>query len=633
MGLYFKTAGDGSFSLYYEERPLLEHCYPGINGESVRSIRTRVNLDGTEIIMETVYGELRLVLHTADNEAVITAGIEGSGGGILSFSPICCTRICHAEGIYQVSGETGDDTGFYSLKNAAQKGGLISAGICSVRYVNNAMTFYFADHTRFETQFKTEVHGLEIQVTAEVKTAGAAGNTLVLPDLYLVRTGGIQEGLESAAARIADKMKIRLDKPPSYNWCSWYYCYHDFDEAQLEDYLEGFQDVHCSRNIRYFMIDAGFSPSLGDWLEVTPRWKNGMKKAFRLIQNYGYEPALWIGPYMVGNRSRLYREHPDWVLYTNDNSPVRMLVTDNEPKLWDYQDEEYYVLDTSHPQAFAYMRNVFATLRLWGVRMFKTDFMIWGMQDSDKVKRYCPGKTSVEYFREFLQMIREEIGQESYWLGCIAPFFPFLGYADGMRAGGDVGSSWNGRFGPLNMIQSVMGNSFMNHVFFENDPDVVMTRDFHIRLNDMEIESLALFQAMVGGSIYTSDPVHLLRKERQNLFEFIRPFRKMKVKQPFLEQEKKEKVLVQKSTDDKKVLLYILNPTEENLTIKYTFEELGLDPDWDMSLISVYGEAGRIEGAGLWGKIVSHGHLLVFLTDPYEAEIKRDIKNIWQYLD
>ena len=64
------------------------------------------------------------------------------------------------------------------------------------------------------------------------------------------------------------------------------------------------------------------------------------------------------------NRSKLYR-HLYLILYDLDDKPVRPWITDNEPKPWGYQDEEYYILDTSHPDAMEYMRNVFTTLHDW----------------------------------------------------------------------------------------------------------------------------------------------------------------------------------------------------------------------------------------------------------------------------
>ncbi|MGE5557992.1 MAG: hypothetical protein ACM3WV_05195 [Bacillota bacterium] len=55
-------------------------------------------------------------------------------------------------------------------------------------------------------------------------------------------------------------------------------------------------------------------------------------------------------------------------------------------------------MDTSHPEAFAYLRHVFRTLRKWGAVFYKIDFLDWGFKDSTKVKRHAPGKTSMQYF-------------------------------------------------------------------------------------------------------------------------------------------------------------------------------------------------------------------------------------------
>ena len=38
----------------------------------------------------------------------------------------------------------------------------------------------------------------------------------------------------------------------------------------------------------------------------------------------------------------------------------------------------------------AYIVDVFRTLRSWGYTLYKTDFLVWGMQDSAKVKRHTP---------------------------------------------------------------------------------------------------------------------------------------------------------------------------------------------------------------------------------------------------
>ncbi|MGI6107617.1 MAG: glycoside hydrolase family 36 protein [Lachnospiraceae bacterium] len=395
------------------------------------------------------------------------------------------------------------------------------------------------------------------------------------PPLILMAGERMQDDLETAARRIGKAMHARLSMPPVYHWCSWYYCYHNFDLPQLSEYLDGLTGMAPKIPIRYIQIDAGYFPSAGDWLEPNPRFPHGLEEAFRMIRDAGYLPGIWIAPYMVGNRSRLYREHPDWILYDVNDRPVRGVISDNEPKPWGYQDEEYYILDTSHPDAMNYLKHVFETFYAWGARLFKTDFMVWGLQDSTAVKRHTPGKTSVEYFRDFLKMVRSVIGDESYWLGCIAPFMPFIGYADGMRIGNDVGSSWNGDFGPKNMIRCLTGNNFANHNFYQTDPDAVMLRDFHIRLTGTEVRSLALLAGLSGGCIYTSDPLHLIAKDRADLFRYIRPDRRRKPYLPYLQQKRDDLVMVYPKEEKGRGLLFLFNTGEGTVTNRYSLKDLG----------------------------------------------------------
>jgi hypothetical protein len=314
---------------------------------------------------------------------------------------------------------------------------------------------------------------------------------------------------------------------------------------------------------------------------------------------------------MVGNRSLLCRNHPDWLLHNTDGSLYCASEQYNEPKIWGYQDEEYYVLDTSHPLAMDYLKNVFRTLRTWGTEFFKTDFMLWGYVDSTQVSRYTPGKTSIEYFRDLLAVIREEIGENSYWLACIAPYLPFIGYADGMRVGGDVGYKWDSGFGPQNMIQSLWGENFTNNQFYQNDPDALILRDFHVKLTDTEAVSLALYAAVSGGCIYTSDPLHLLADERFSLLRFVKPDKVHRPKQPFLDEMRDDYVFTHSSGE--KGIVFIFNRTDKPVTAVYCPERLGFDPSmkWfdyeNRSLI-------RIEGDSIIVTVPPHGCKLFFLN-------------------
>ena len=57
----------------------------------------------------------------------------------------------------------------------------------------------------------------------------------------------------------------------------------------------------------------------------------------------------------------------------------------------------------------------------------------------------------------------------------------------------------------------------------QNDPDVLMLREFHTHLSDEEVRSLALWQGVLGGVVNTSTPLHEISPDRQHLWRFVVP--------------------------------------------------------------------------------------------------------------
>lgn len=331
---------------------------------------------------------------------------------------------------------------------------------------------------------------------------------------------------------------------------------------------------------------------------------------------------------MVGRRSELYKNHPDWVLKFKNGEKIKPWKMYNEPKVWGYQDEEYYVLDTSNKQALSHIKNVFVSLKEMGAELFKTDFMTWGIKDSSEVDRAEKGKTSVEYYREFMSVIRESI-KDSYWLGCIAPMLPSLGFVNGIRIAGDVGAQWEdgAEFGPTNMINQTVGENYVNGIYWQNDPDSIILRDYHVYLKDNEIKSLALLQALSGGMVYTSETLHKLPKERIDLFRFIKPdsiIRKPNV--PFLDNP--QKIVVLHHNLGKKHIVLLFNPTNETQNIIYSCKELtGAESlyfgEWKSEKLS------DLPLDTVAKKIDAHSAVLLFAS--VDKDINTNPDNVWKF--
>ncbi len=276
--------------------------------------------------------------------------------------------------------------------------------------------------------------------------------------------------------------------------------------------------------MRVFQIDDGFIFEAGDWLELKPTFHCEMKAMLDAIRAAGFIPGLWIAPFMVGCRSHLYRDHPDWVvLDAHTGKPFVPWHLYGEFR-WHKRSKNYYILDATHPEAFAYLRKAFHIYpHEWGVDYFKTDGMFWGGGfGPDQVIHHTPGLSRVEIFLNVLRMIREEIGEETPWLGCGCPLWPSLGFVDGIRISGDIGVDWDGiGFSAQSLRRDQAVCNFTNHILWQIDPDSVLLRERYHNLTDAEVRSLALYAGMSAGVLMTSDDLGDLGDDRLRLWKLI----------------------------------------------------------------------------------------------------------------
>lgn len=313
-------------------------------------------------------------------------------------------------------------------------------------------------------------------------------------------------------------------RTPITGWCSWYSLYAYITEENILNHLRGAAEVADRENLpmRVFQIDDGFTPEMGDWLEVKPQFPRGMKPLLDDIRAEGFVPGLWIAPFMVGNRSHLYRDHPDWVVRDRlTGGPLAQLKLYGEFR-WHKRSEEYYILDATHPQAFEYLRRVFRIWRRqWGCEYFKTDFMHFGSEHGpDRAMWHTSGLTRIEIWRRVGEMIREEIG-DAIWLGCGCPLWASVGLVDAIRIGGDMDVEWQGDLSAHSLLRNLPTRNFANNVLWQIDPDCVLLRDRYHYLTDAEVRSLAIYAGMSGGVMMASDHLGDLSAERLRLWKLI----------------------------------------------------------------------------------------------------------------
>ena len=470
------------------------------------------------ILYKTEQGSISLSFRKEDDEVILHTEAEGFEH-VHDIEPIGAAVLSGAVKVYFQGFGMEGPSGYLPIDSQLRR----SHGIVGLASEDSALAVFITDHRRYSAQFSVKreekLFGDMDVFTAGINLEGTASGKIQLPEIHFLGGNDVEDCMRRAAVRIAEEMQARTSAEPGYHWCSWYYHYENMNQKTLDEFLEGLEKDRI--DFRYIQLDAGYVDHIGDWNDINRRYPGGLKKAAETIRSAGYEPGIWIAPFMVGDQSELYRQHPDWVIHEKDGRPYVRFRSYTEPKIWGNTDNDYYVLDMTHPDAYVYLKKVFESYRSWGFTLYKTDFLLWGMQDSSEVVRYDNSKTSTEILRAMMAMIREAIGEESFLLGSIAPFMPCIGYTDGMRIASDMGAQWTaGAFGPSNLLQELPYDNYFNNVFWQNDPDAVILREFGTHLTEEETRSLALLQAL---SAENANPSNLVTGTHYLNYDGMRP--------------------------------------------------------------------------------------------------------------
>ncbi|MEA3181219.1 MAG: alpha-galactosidase [Gammaproteobacteria bacterium] len=381
----------------------------------------------------------------------------------------------------------------------------------------------FLRHDRFQNRLRFAFANGPLSIDVETLTDAVAHDGRIQAEpLVLLAGTGVEETLRSWARLVAAASPLppRLRAKRITGWCSWYSLYNSISDTVLGEHLQAAARFRDNYRVPFevFQIDDGFTPEMGDWLELKPQFPRGMAALLNDISAAGFVPGLWIAPFMVGNRSQLYAAHPDWVVTDRATGKALAPMKFYGEFRWHKRSEEYYILDITHPAAEAYIRNVFRVwTREWGCRYFKTDFMYFGSEyGPEQTCWHQAGLSRMAIWMRMARLIREEIG-DSLWLGCGGPIWAPIGLMDAVRIGRDIGVSWRGHISAESLLRDQTARNFANGIFWQADPDCILLRSRFHELTDGEVRSLALFAGLSGGLLMTSDQLDEVSDERRRL--------------------------------------------------------------------------------------------------------------------
>ncbi|HML47619.1 MAG TPA: alpha-galactosidase [Clostridia bacterium] len=309
----------------------------------------------------------------------------------------------------------------------------------------------FTSSYRYAGLFRFSGSDIEVIVDCE-------GRLLAPGDVWEFDEFGLFTGEDRNALFAALAKRLNENHPPlrypemPFGWCS-YHCISGVRAADMNEQAQAMKER--IPELRRIQIDAGYQSS-SDWLIPNPHSGATMCDAIREI---GVEPAGYLSPFIVEEDSVLFREHPDWLVCDGQGKPFHEYT----------HVDRWYMLDGSNPGAVDYIRHVVRTMHDdWGLRYFKLDFTSYGALPGGQRRG---GMTRIEAFRALFGAIVEEIGSDSYILGCNAPLWAQLGLVHGNRQTNDVFRRWETIRGNA---QEQFYRNWQNGVLWIGDPDGVV---------------------------------------------------------------------------------------------------------------------------------------------------------------
>ena len=384
-----------------------------------------------------------------------------------------------------------------------------------------AVMLGFDRHDRFQTRFRFagDADTLLIDVETLLDGTGEAR----AETLYLFDGAAVEETLRSWSCRVADAAPLppRLPKRLT-GWCSWYNLYAAIDEPVICEHLhaaQAFRDMH-QVPLDIFQIDDGFTPEMGDWLDVKPQFPRGMAPLLAEVAAAGFTPGLWIAPFLVGNRSKLFAAHPEWLVQDRATGGPLVAFHFYGEFRWHKRSEEYHVLDITHPDAAAYIQQVLRTwTQDWRARYIKADFLLHGAEyGPERARWHERGLSRIAIWRRMMALIREAVGDEVIVSGCGCPLWAGVGLVDAVRIGRDVGVQWHGEYSAESLLRDLQTRNHAHGILWQADPDCLLLRDRFHEMTDGEVDLLARFAAGAGGVLMTSDHLGALPTARAALF-------------------------------------------------------------------------------------------------------------------
>lgn len=361
---------------------------------------------------------------------------------------------------------------------------------------------------RFIGQFYLDYPSLKVVVDTEGQELRPGETWQLEPFMY--QSGSDREQLLESLTRqlMANHPPLRFPAPPT-GWCSWYCFGPRVTAQQVLDNLDFI--AKNAPGLRYVQIDDGYQPAMGDWLETGAAFGGNVQGVLQEIRKRGFEPAIWVAPFVAEERSRVFQEHPNWFVKDSEGKPLRS----DQVTFGGWRRGPWYVLDGTHAHVQQHFERFFRTMkRDWGCTYFKLDANFWGAIQGGRF--YDPRATRIEAYRAGMKAILRGV-ENSFVLGCNHPIWPSLGLIHGSRSSNDIKRTWE-------RIETTarqnLSRNWQNGRLWWNDSDaIVLTGD--LPDNEFQFHATAIYAS--GGMLLSGDDLTKISADKLSMLRKLLP--------------------------------------------------------------------------------------------------------------
>jgi alpha-galactosidase len=173
----------------------------------------------------------------------------------------------------------------------------------------------------------------------------------------------------------------KIPEKPVFVYNTWEPFLHNINDRLVREVA----DAAAECGIEEFIIDDGWRTSYGDWDIDSVKFPGGLKPVFDYIKLKGMKPGLWISLAAAESNSKVFREHPEWLVRGANGSPINLHADNDMMFGW----ESYSMCMTTG--WYDYIKGVILNLvKEHGLQYIKGDFAaVTGAYSTDKTRSGC----------------------------------------------------------------------------------------------------------------------------------------------------------------------------------------------------------------------------------------------------